>query len=115
MKHAPRIREEVLSGIIQTLERLRIRIGMYQPDELDVIGRLERQRYKDGKLLEGNPQFEIAERATAFLMAELGDAPTEVKVPRYGKNHRAAARRTRRDSRNAKIAASLQEAKHDPA
>ena len=87
MRHPSLIREELLAGVSQMLERIRIRIGMYASDELDVL-----------KLLEKPQQYDLTVSVTNTLMGLLGHitAPSE---PRFDKTRRALAKRRGRPPR----------------
>ena len=99
MRHPNLIRDELLAGVSQMLERVRIRIGMYASDELDVL-----------RLLEKPQQYDLTVSVTNNLMECLGHvtAPSE---PRFDKTRRALAKRRGRPPRGEKVPEVQQEAK----
>jgi hypothetical protein len=92
MRHPSVIRTELLAGVAQMLERLRIRIGMYASDELDVLRKLEQPQ-----------QYDLTVGLTNHLMGEFGHL-TQPKEPRFDKTRRALAKKRGRPPRGLKAA-----------
>jgi len=78
------MRERVLRNVLDMLEHLRITVGMYHPDELEVL-----------KVIERPQQYEVGVDVANFVMAKLGHktAPSE---PRFDKTRRMLKKPTGR-------------------
>lgn len=81
MRHPTQVRDRVLARVVDMLELLRIQVGCYQPDELEVL-----------RLIERPQQYDVAAEVAAFVMSKLGHetAPSE---PRFDKTRRQLNKR----------------------
>lgn len=81
MKHPAVVRDRVLARVVDMLEHLRIQVGMYTPEELEVLHLIERPQ-----------QYDFAVEVTNFVMTRLGHetAPSE---PRFDKTRRQLRKR----------------------
>ena len=92
MRHPATIRAELLTSVAQMLERLRIRIGMYASDELDVLCKLEQPQ-----------QYDLTVDVTNHIMGQFGHI-TAPSNPKFDKTRRALAKKRGRPPRGLKAA-----------
>jgi hypothetical protein len=77
VKNVTKVREHVISGAIDMLERLRLRLAYPEPD-LEILKHLERPQ-----------QFDLAELVARCVMEQLGYSNGDPKDPRFDKTRRA--------------------------
>jgi hypothetical protein len=87
MRHPALVRDRVLAGAVEYLERLRIRVSMLPETETDVLRVVERPQ-----------QHDLAVDITNFVMEKFGHT-TAPKEPRFDKTRRAAAKKNPRRGR----------------
>ena len=97
------IRGRVLQGVTRMLESLRIMVGSYQPDEIEVLTCLEKPK-----------QFDLSVDIANFIMVKLGHE-SHPKEPRFDKTRRTLSRTTNKSLRGERLAGAPTEADaHDP-
>jgi len=96
MKHPALVRDRVLAGAVEYLERLRIRVSMLPETEIDVLRVLERPQ-----------QHDLAVDITNFVMERFGHVAgsgpcrqtPDPKEPRFDKTRRALNKKNPRRGR----------------
>jgi len=85
VKHPESVREQVMFGLMQACERLRIQASMRWPDDLEILGRLANR----------GQSYDLAMALTERCMELLGHQAKPPKDPRFDKTRRALAKRTK--------------------
>lgn len=85
MRHPEAVREQILFGIMNATERLRIQASMRWPDDLELLE----------KLANRGQSYDLAVELTKRMMELLGHVEAPPKSPRFDKTRRALARKTK--------------------
>jgi hypothetical protein len=85
MKHPESVREQILFGMMQGCERLRIQASMRWADDLELLGRLANR----------GQSYDLAVELTKRCMELLGYTEPPAKSPRYDKTRRALNKHTK--------------------
>jgi hypothetical protein len=85
VRHPEQVREQILFGIMQACERLRIQASMRFADDPDLLSQLAHRAQS----------YDLAVALTKHCMALLGHKETPPKDPRYDKTRRALNKRTK--------------------